>query len=88
MYASVPRAGIGGGSAFLLLQAGFSFGILYYDYLAQNHWALVDTIGNPHLIMALSGSMIVVFVLLKVGLYQMVNSVFFPKNTLSPTNKG
>lgn len=69
------------GSAFLLLQAGFSFGILYYDYLAQNHWALVDTIGNPHLIMALSGSMIVVFVLLKVGLYQMVNRVFFPKNS-------
>ena len=69
------------GSAFLLLQAAFSFGILYYDFLAQNHRALVDTIDNPHLIMALSGGMIVLFVLLKMGLYQMVNSVFFPKNS-------
>lgn len=67
------------GTLFLLLQTGFSFSILYYDYLAQNHRQLVETIDSPYLIMGVSGGMLLLFILLKVLLYQIVNRAFFPK---------
>lgn len=64
---------------FLLLQTVFCFSILYYDFLNQNKVAEVQAADNPYLIMAISGGIFFAYFIVKTGLYQIVNSVFFSK---------
>lgn len=66
------------GRFFAIMQLCFSFSILYYDYLHETRPA-AELPESPYLTLAVTTAITLLYILLKLGLYGMINSIFFDR---------
>ena len=73
------------GQLFLIFQTCFVLGILFFDYTQECQAEVFNQV-SPYLILATSVSIFCLYYLLKIGVYSVVNNVFFDRRQCEQWN--